>query len=157
MKWFKRTILSVIRRPGKTLLLFLVVFVMANLLSGSLAIVQTSNSIKQHLRESIAPKVAMEFENYYEVDGRPYFRELDFETLKKYLNKAREISQHENVVKYEEALHTYAISAYTNDLGLAGPNDELSFSTYGINVIEPTEFVDPIPTIPGGISTLSPR
>lgn len=50
MKWFKRSLLSITRRPGKSLLLFLVVCAMVSLLAGSLSIINTTNNVKNELK-----------------------------------------------------------------------------------------------------------
>ncbi len=50
MKWFKRSLLSITRRPGKSLLLFLVVCAMVSLLAGSLSIINTANNVKNELK-----------------------------------------------------------------------------------------------------------
>lgn len=53
MKWFKRSIISIYRRPGKSLLLFVVVWAMFSLLAGSLSILATADDIKAEIKRGL--------------------------------------------------------------------------------------------------------
>ena len=136
MKWFKRTWLSIIRRPFKTFLLFLVVFAMATLLAGSLSIVQTCGTIKDSLKKSIAPKVVLDYENYYEVNGAHFFRELNLEQFNKYLNVVNKMGEDENVIENEQSYALESVYATHKDLGIDDSDKRIYFSIISTNVIQ---------------------
>lgn len=144
MKWFKRTWLCIIRRPIKSLLLFLVVFVMANLLAGSLSIIQTSSQIKTSLKESIAPEVILTYDSYYIEDHQLFNRKMNFDELNNYMNLVNQMGQDENVIKNEQSYIIENINTYVSsvDLGMDGEEEKLNFKLVSTNVIEPYEFVE---------------
>ena len=140
MKWFKRTWLSIIRRPGKSFLLFLVVFMMANLLAGSLGIIQTSGTIKEVLKESIAPKVSFAYEKEYTENKIRYTREVTIDEIEKYDNTINVLANDENVIGFEQHYSLSAIAKYS-DLGWQEDDPrEFDLNFYSTNVIEPTYF-----------------
>ena len=142
MKWFKRTILSIIRRPGKSFLLFLVVFMMANLLAGSLGVIQTSDTIKEVLKESIAPKVSFAYEKEYKENKVHYTRTVTLEEINQYDEIINEMAKDENVVSFEQH---YSMPAYARykDLGWAATDErQISMNLYSTNVIESSYFVE---------------
>lgn len=53
MKWFKRSLLSISRRKGKTLLLFLVVFAMISLLAAALCNISTAKNVKAEIQKGL--------------------------------------------------------------------------------------------------------
>ena len=140
MKWFKRTLLSIVRRPGKSFLLFLVVFMMANLLAGSLGIIQTSGTIKEVLKESIAPKVSFAYEKEYTENKIRYTREVTINEIQQYDATINQLANDQNVVGFEQHYSLNVIAKYS-DLGWQ-ENDprEFQLGFYSTNVIEPTYF-----------------
>ena len=102
MKWYKRMWLSIIRRPMKSLLIFLVVFVMSSLLAGALAIVQTSDQIKENLKTSISPQISISYEKEYKKDKKKYTRETNIVEMKEYVNILDEMKKDENIISTEE-------------------------------------------------------
>ncbi|MBR5794674.1 MAG: ABC transporter permease [Erysipelotrichaceae bacterium] len=140
MKWFKRTWLSIIRRPGKSFLLFLVVFMMANLLAGSLGVIQTSATIKDVLKESIAPKVSFVYEKEYKENKIKYTRDVTIDEMKQYNDVINQLANDENVIAFEQHYSLDVFAKY-RDLGWQ-PNDtrEFKMGFYSTNVIESTYF-----------------
>lgn len=71
MKFFKRAIISISRRPGKSIILFLLVFILGSIISGALA---TSNAIintDANLRRNMRPMVT------FEADWEAFNQEFD--------------------------------------------------------------------------------
>lgn len=142
MKWFKRTLLSIIRRLGKSFLLFLVVFMMANLLAGSLGVIQTSDTIKTVLKESIAPKVSFAYEKEYKENKINYTRDVTLHEIKQYNQSLEHMSKDENVKAFEQH---YSMSAYAKYSDLGWEEDDprdFNLNFYSTNVIEPMYFKD---------------
>lgn len=53
MKWMKRTFTSIFRKPAQSILMFVIVFVLGNVLFASIAIKQTSEDVKLEMRARI--------------------------------------------------------------------------------------------------------
>lgn len=68
MNYLKRGFLSVIRKPMKALILFLVVFILGNLMAGAVSIKKTLNTTEANINKSLQPIATIE---------------LDWETLNK--------------------------------------------------------------------------
>ena len=98
MKWSKRMWLSIIRRPVKSLLIFLVVFIMSSLLAGALSIVQTSDQIKKNLKASISPQISVGYEKEYKENKKKYIRETNVEEMKEYISILDNMKKDENIL-----------------------------------------------------------
>lgn len=140
MKWFKRTLLSIVRRPGKSFLLFLVVFMMANLLAGSLSVIQTSSNIKEALKESIAPKVSFAYEKYYKKDRGSYVRHVTFDEINQYQDTMDTLKNDANVILFEQHYMLNVVSKFKDCGWPSYDTREFALGLYSTNVIEPTYF-----------------
>lgn len=133
MKWMKRTWLSIIRRPGKSLLLMLVVFVMGNLLAGSLAIITTSKAVKSELRKSVGPQATIApkdeyYENYQNID-----------ILNQFIDVTQSLCEDERVLEGEVHIEKNAYYDLKKEQGF--PEGTLMWiNLYGTNVIESKYF-----------------
>lgn len=59
MKFFKRSIISIIRKPSKSLLLFLIVFLLGNLVCGSYAIMQSTISVRNDIKQKLGALITI--------------------------------------------------------------------------------------------------
>ena len=57
MKQVERIILSILRRPIKTIILVGLVFVMANVISGSIILYNSTQSLKENIQNKISPTI----------------------------------------------------------------------------------------------------
>ena len=141
MKWSKRMWLSIIRRPIKSLLIFLVVFIMSSLLAGALSIVQTSGQIKENLKASISPQISISYEKEYKYNKKKYVRSTNVEEMKEYISILDNMKKDENVLSSQEH-YTLDIFAQLDDLGWDNDNkDEFAIELLSTNVIEPSYFI----------------
>lgn len=94
MRFYQRAWLSIIRGRSKTLILFLILFVMGNVMAGSLAIRQTGEKVAKEIRQKLGTTVAIRpLKDTKEVVGsnpfeKPLPNRLDFsqETLDQLIN-----------------------------------------------------------------------
>lgn len=75
INFFKRAWFSVTRRKGKTIILFLVVFLLGNAIAGAIAINQATISVEKNIKSQLGAKatIEMDYERYYnenEVDSK---------------------------------------------------------------------------------------
>lgn len=129
MKWMHRCWLSIIRRPKKTILLFLVAFAMGNLLAGSLGIIMTSNQITEDIKGNLGAAATISG-NLNKDTYIDYLKEE--KTINQYISIMEELSNDENVAQGE-----YHIK--NNGVARIG-SVHLDFNFFGTNVIEPSEF-----------------
>ncbi len=124
MKWLKRTVLSIVRRPAKSLLLLLSVFVMGNLLAGSLAIIMTSKNVKSEIKKGLGAE-ALITGNFSEVD-------VDFDA------KIALSDQYEQVMDQiceDERVEICEYHYESSGVGFTG-NKTSYFRIYGTNEVE---------------------
>ena len=138
MKWAKRTWLSIIRRPFKTLLLFLVVFVMVTLLAGSLSIIMTSAKIKEQLSEDIGPEGTITMDYSYE---NPVLNEMfTYSFIENYIDTIDSLCANENVVSCEYHIDMMAQALFSDLWENENATESLPFSLYSTNVAKPASF-----------------
>lgn len=53
MNFFKRALLSIKRKPGKSLLLFLIIFILCNVIAGAVAIQLGTENVERNIKESL--------------------------------------------------------------------------------------------------------
>jgi len=140
MNWFKRTWLSIIRRPKKAFALFLVAFVMGNLLAGSLGIIMTCNQIQSKLKKELGATA--------NITGT-------FEEKRNFINydKSKDvIHQYFNVMETISKDHRVVSGEYHINLDGFGKNDvdDKNFTFYGTNVAISNEFVEKKHTLSDG-------
>lgn len=126
MKWFKRCWLSIIRRPGKSILLFLVIFAMSNLLAGALSIITTCENVENEIRENLGAEASITG-HFFFLDN--YGTDEYYETLEKYDEIVTTLCEDE-AVNYGEYEY-YLSNCYTNVFG-----EKLNFSLNSINIPE---------------------
>lgn len=78
MNFLKRAWLSTIRRKGKSLLLLLIVFILGNVIAGSVSINQASSNVEKKIKNSMGAKATLEAD-YEQMDKDGVFEKEDFE------------------------------------------------------------------------------
>ncbi len=126
MKWFKRCLLSIIRRPGKSLLLFLVVFAMSTLLAGSLAIITTCENVENEIKEELGAEASIT--GHFFLMGNEGSDEY-FKTIEKYHEIITTLCQDESVNFGEYQYDLYG--AYTFAYG-----EKINFTISSVNIPE---------------------
>lgn len=126
MKWFKRCWLSIVRRPGKSILLFLVIFAMSNLLAGALSIITTCENVETEIREGLGAEASITG-HFFLLDN--YGSDEYYEIVNKYDEVVTELCENE-AVNYGEYKY-YINNCYTNVFG-----QKLSFGLNSINIPE---------------------
>ena len=133
MKWFRRAWLSVIRQPKKTITLFLVAFVMGNLLAGSLGIIMTCEQIRNYLKEDLG-KTASIVGDFAE----DYYLFINYNEKKTgindYVSIVNQLLEDERVVSGE--YHIFLSGFSKNDV------KNKWFNFYGTNLSVSSEFLD---------------
>lgn len=87
MKMLNRTIISILRRPYHSLLMFAIVFVLGNVLFASIAVKQSSDSVKKEMRARIPSYIILKDEYYI----------YDTEAIKQIEKLIENLDQNENV------------------------------------------------------------
>lgn len=128
MKWLKRCVLSITRRPVKSLLLFLVVFAMGNLLAGSLAIITTSKTVKDEIKRGLGAEAAITG-HFREQYGS---KDIDFDEMRFNYDVAVSTLAKQEYVDYGE--YHYATNAYSNYGGT-----RMGYTLISTNISEPEE------------------
>ena len=108
MNYFKRCILNIIRKPSKTLLLFLIVFLLGNLVCGSYAITQSTTKVKDNIKQQLGGLITIhakskmndDIYNHYACTSKPYMKE------KEVVDIFNEVSNHE-LVHYKDYMYSY--------------------------------------------------
>lgn len=74
MNFIRRGIASIVRKPGKTIILLLIVFILGNIIAGAISIGQAVNNTEENLKKNITAAATVEwdyteYEKYYEEYG----------------------------------------------------------------------------------------
>ena len=89
MKWFKRSLLSITRKPIKNILLFLAIFVIGNFLTISISIFTSTNQVRSEIMQTLGPKVTIYSPINYDMHFPDNYEQMfiQYETI---LNKLAE-------------------------------------------------------------------
>lgn len=95
MKQLERTILSIIRRPLKTGILILLIFVVANIISGTLILYQSTQLLKENIQSKIRPTIVLDSEYSITVphENDWQFNYAEFEKTMKVMDEISEMNQ----------------------------------------------------------------
>lgn len=131
MKWFKRCWLSIVRRPGKSSMLFFISLGMMTLLAGSLAIISTSETIKKEIEIGLGSEATVTNELYV---WNNYSKEEIYSTIDEYKLVMDKLIDDERVAFGEYHINT--IGLYRDFF------KELDFDLYSTNIVESKDFRD---------------
>ena len=84
MNFFKRALLSIQRRKGKSLILFLVIFILGNLMAGAIAIQQATKGVEQNIKTQLGATATVGYneEKMQELQNETKIKEPTVEVYK---------------------------------------------------------------------------
>ena len=89
MNFIKRGITSIIRKPGKTIILLLIIFILGNVIAGAVSVRQAVARTEENIRKSLSPVATIGYDNkkideFYQKnpDGNVRYDNIKVETLK---------------------------------------------------------------------------
>lgn len=148
MDYKKRAISSILRRKGKSLILFLVVFILGNVIAGAVAIQQSTTNVEQETKKNMRPAASIE------MDYAAYEKEMnstgegDQEVSNPKVKDYEKISKLPYVKRYDlfifSGVGTNKFKAVTDPNGGVsyGGSAKYSFTTKGYNSKEPLDIVE---------------
>lgn len=144
MNYLKRAWLSVTRRKGKSLLLFVIIFILSNVIAGAVSIQQATQNVEKSIKSKMgaAATVRLDYENMKESDYEN-IEELSKDTI----TKVGELSY----VKYYDYVMTgymgsESLKAYVPELleeqgGMTSGDDMSAYYTYGLRGVQSDKIV----------------
>ncbi|MCA5012244.1 MULTISPECIES: ABC transporter permease [unclassified Enterococcus] len=152
MNYWNRALCSVTRRKGKSIILFAVIFILGNIIAGSIAIQQSSANVEKKIKNDLGAMVTVEldFDKMME-EGQSFSPgTLKEETIKQ-LGKSTYVKDFDYNVKttlFVKKIKTYeqensgAVSNMPNMLNLKGTNllEPLDFKDKNVNLVEGRTF-----------------
>ncbi|MGL5042417.1 MAG: ABC transporter permease [Culicoidibacterales bacterium] len=94
MNYMKRAMTSVLRRKGKSTILFILIFVLGNVIAGAISVQQATSNVEKTIKDAVAPVATIEpdYEKLQDVE-----EPLELVTVE----KVREIGQSQYVKSYD--------------------------------------------------------
>lgn len=109
MNFFKKGVLSIIRKPSKSLLLFMIVFLLGNLVCGSQAIMQATVSVKNDIKQQLGALITIHANSEMNEDLVDYItfgdNKIDSKLLK-VVDVFEEVSNRDEV-QYSDYMYRY--------------------------------------------------
>lgn len=143
MKWFKRSLLSITRKPIKTILLFLAIFVIGNFLTISISIFTSTNQVRSEIMQTLGPKVTIYSPINYETHFPNNYEQMfiQYETV---LNKLAEDDSvdYANINLFQMNIESNEIFDSTEcdyQMYVKEGKPEVSVINYGTNYDNPIE------------------
>lgn len=78
MNFWQRALKSVTRRKGRSFILFLVIFILGNVIAGAVAIEQSTKNVEQETKKQMGARATVE---------------MDYQKWEKYMNKNPDLSE----------------------------------------------------------------
>ena len=108
MNYFKRALASVTRRKGKSIILFAVVFILGNVIAGSISIQQATKSVEKNIKSQLGgtATITMDYARYekeIEQSGESEIDDKYFESVK--LKEIETIGQLPYVKYYDYSIN----------------------------------------------------
>lgn len=147
MDYKKRAISSIVRRKGKSLILFLVVFVLGNVIAGAVAIQQSTTNVENETKKKMRPaaSIEMDYETYEKEMSTTTAQEDDQKITFPKMKDYEKISKLPYVKRYDlfifGGVGTNKFKAVTDPNGGVsyGGSAKYNFSTKGYNSKEPLD------------------
>lgn len=111
MNFFKRALLSVQRRKGKSLILFAVIFVLGNVMAGAISIQQGTKGVEETIKKQLGATATVSFDNKKMEELMSEESGADFEMKSPTPDVYKEIGALEQVNYYDYAIEDYMNSA----------------------------------------------
>jgi putative ABC transport system permease protein len=108
MNFLKRAVLSIARRPGKSLILFLVILIIGNLIAGTVAVRQATSQSEELAKRSLGASVSIGIDDQkmmkaYEAGEEPVIANLSAELIE-------ELGARPEVRSFDYTLSSYLVS-----------------------------------------------
>lgn len=146
MNFFKRAVLSTIRKKGKSLILLIVIFILGNLMAGSIAVRQATLNVEASIKNRLGAEaiVTYDWENpiFEDMGENTKLPTLDQKTIDK-IGEMKEVKYYE--YNLESALNSTEYKSYCGPDCVSGGNASNGgeyFSLYGVqypNLIDISE------------------
>lgn len=109
MNYLRRSILNIIRKPSKSLLLFFIVLLLGNLVCGSYAIMQSTNIVKNNIKQQLGAYVTIHANSKMNSDKMDYIISENYEIYKKELDVVNVFKDAVNneIVQYSDYMYSY--------------------------------------------------
>lgn len=128
MKYWRRAFYSVMRRKGKSLILFLVIFVLGNVIAGAIAIRQSTDNVEKKIKSDLGAVavVAVDYEESMKADPLGTTEGLPAELIHK-------IGKSSYVVDYDYSISTWirTVNFKPYDPNEITDYDKMSIELYG--------------------------
>ncbi|MBO0422915.1 ABC transporter permease [Enterococcus plantarum] len=141
MNYWNRALCSVTRRKGKSIILFAVIFILGNVIAGSIAIQQSTANVEKKIKHDLGATVSVELDYQKMMDEGQSFSPstLKVEDVKK-LGQSSYVKEFDYNVKtnfFVKKIKTYEMENATT---MGGMPKMLSIK--GNNLLEPLDFKD---------------
>ncbi|MBO0438764.1 ABC transporter permease [Candidatus Enterococcus ikei] len=141
MNYWNRALCSVVRRKGKSVILFAVIFILGNVIAGSIAIQQSTANVEKKIKHDLGATVSVEMDYQKMMDEGKSFSPsaLKVEDIKK-MGESPYVKEFDYNVKtslFVKKIKTYEME---NASTMGGMPKTLSLK--GNNLLEPLDFKD---------------
>lgn len=141
MNYWNRALCSVMRRKGKSIILFAVIFILGNVIAGSIAIQQSTANVEKKIKHDLGATVSAELDYQKMMDEGQSFSPsaLKVEAVKK-MGESSYVKEFDYNVKtnlFVKKIKTYEME---NAAAMGGMPKTLSLK--GNNLLEPLDFKD---------------
>lgn len=141
MNYWNRALCSVTRRKGKSIILFAVIFILGNVIAGSIAIQQSTANVEKKIKHDLGATVSVELDYQKMMDEGQSFSPdaLKVEDIKK-LGDSTYVKEFDYNVKTN--LFVKKIKTYEMENASTMSNMPKTLSLKGNNLLEPLDFKD---------------
>jgi len=136
MNFLKRALLSTVRKKGKSIILLVVIFILGNLMAGSIAVKQATTNVEKTIKAKLGAQATIEIDwesiDWSAMEEGAQLPKLDQKTVDK-------IGKLDGIKYYEYNLTTYAYSkeyeAYCGpECEMEGNEEGIGFELYGVQL-----------------------
>lgn len=141
MNYWNRALCSVTRRKGKSVILFAVIFILGNVIAGSIAIQQSTANVEKKIKHDLGATVSVDLDYQKMMDEGQSFSPgaLKVEDIKK-LGESTYVKEFDYNVK--TSLFVKKIKTYEMENAAAMGGMPKTLSLKGNNLLEPLDFKD---------------